>query len=119
MLWGLQKQFQLLCICKTIGETRNPTHTFYFIKSENDYHTNLSWLLECNSYYGELPFGENEYVMKDIINNILNQKVSFYEIETSDKEEQKLNEQFVNIIKMCLNKDAKKRPNVNEIEKLF
>lgn len=72
-----------------------------------------------NLYYGELPFGENEYVMKDIVNNILNQKVSFYEIETSDKEEQKLNEQFVNIIKMCLNKDAKKRPNVNEIEKLF
>lgn len=72
-----------------------------------------------NLYYGELPFGENEYVMKDIINNILNQKVSFYEIETSDKEEQKLNEQFVNIIKMSLNKDAKKRPNVNEIEKLF
>lgn len=25
-----------------------------FIQSENEYHTNLSWLLECNTYYGEL-----------------------------------------------------------------
>lgn len=25
-----------------------------FIQSENEYHTNLSWLLECNSYFGEL-----------------------------------------------------------------
>ncbi len=25
-----------------------------FIQSENEYHTNISWLLECNTYYGEL-----------------------------------------------------------------
>ena len=25
-----------------------------FIQSENEYHTNISWLLECNTYFGEL-----------------------------------------------------------------
>ncbi len=25
-----------------------------FIQSENEYHANISWLLECNTYYGEL-----------------------------------------------------------------
>lgn len=25
-----------------------------FVQSENEYHTNISWLLECNTYFGEL-----------------------------------------------------------------
>lgn len=25
-----------------------------FIQSENEYHTNISWILECNTYFGEL-----------------------------------------------------------------
>ena len=32
----------------------DPKHTTLFIQSENMYHTNLSWILECNSYMGEL-----------------------------------------------------------------
>lgn len=32
----------------------DPKKNTIFIQSENEYHTNLSWLLECNSYYGEL-----------------------------------------------------------------
>lgn len=32
----------------------DPNKNTIFIQSENLYHTNLSWLLECNSYFGEL-----------------------------------------------------------------
>lgn len=32
----------------------DPQYTTLFIQSENMYHTNLSWVLECNSYMGEL-----------------------------------------------------------------
>ncbi len=32
----------------------DPNKNTIFIQSENPYHTNLSWLLECNTYYGEL-----------------------------------------------------------------
>ena len=32
----------------------DPKKNKIFIQSENEYHTNVSWLLECNSYYGEL-----------------------------------------------------------------
>ena len=32
----------------------NPKQNTIFIQSENIYHANVSWLLECNTYYGEL-----------------------------------------------------------------
>lgn len=32
----------------------DPNKNTIFIQSENPYHANLSWLLECNTYYGEL-----------------------------------------------------------------
>lgn len=32
----------------------DPEYTTLFIQSENMYHANLSWILECNSYIGEL-----------------------------------------------------------------
>ena len=32
----------------------DPKHTSLFIQSENKYHANLSWVLECNTYIGEL-----------------------------------------------------------------
>ncbi len=32
----------------------DPEYTTLFLQSENMYHTNLSWILECNSYMGEL-----------------------------------------------------------------
>ena len=32
----------------------DPTKNTIFIQSENPYHANVSWLLECNTYYGEL-----------------------------------------------------------------
>ena len=32
----------------------DPNKNTIFIQSENEYHTNLSWILECNTYYGEL-----------------------------------------------------------------
>ena len=32
----------------------DPKYTTLFIQSENVYHANLSWVLECNSYMGEL-----------------------------------------------------------------
>lgn len=32
----------------------NPNKNTIFIQSENTYHANMSWLLECNTYYGEL-----------------------------------------------------------------
>ena len=32
----------------------DPNKTSIFIQSENPYHANLSWILECNSYMGEL-----------------------------------------------------------------
>ena len=32
----------------------NPEKNTIFIQSENEYHTNISWLLECNAYFGEL-----------------------------------------------------------------
>lgn len=32
----------------------DPNKNTIFIQSENPYHTNLSWMLECNSYFGEL-----------------------------------------------------------------
>ncbi len=31
-----------------------PEKNTIFIQSENEYHANLSWLLECNTYFGEL-----------------------------------------------------------------
>ena len=32
----------------------DPNKNTIFIQSENEYHTNLSWLLECHTYFGEL-----------------------------------------------------------------
>jgi len=32
----------------------DPNKNTIFIQSENPYHANLSWILECNAYYGEL-----------------------------------------------------------------
>lgn len=32
----------------------DPEKNTIFIQSENEFHTNISWLLECNSYFGEL-----------------------------------------------------------------
>ena len=32
----------------------NPEKNTIFIQSENEYHANVSWLLECNTYFGEL-----------------------------------------------------------------
>ena len=32
----------------------NPDKNTIFVQSDNLYHTNLSWILECNSYFGEL-----------------------------------------------------------------
>ena len=32
----------------------DPNKNKIFLQSENVYHANISWLLECNSYYGEL-----------------------------------------------------------------
>jgi tryptophanyl-tRNA synthetase len=32
----------------------DPSKNKIFLQSENIYHTNISWMLECNTYYGEL-----------------------------------------------------------------
>ena len=32
----------------------DPNKNTIFIQSENEYHTNVSWMLECNTYFGEL-----------------------------------------------------------------
>jgi len=32
----------------------DPNKNKIFIQSENEYHANLSWMLECNTYFGEL-----------------------------------------------------------------
>ena len=32
----------------------DPSKNTIFVQSENEYHANLSWILECNSYFGEL-----------------------------------------------------------------
>ena len=32
----------------------DPKKNKIYIQSENEYHANISWLLECNTYYGEL-----------------------------------------------------------------
>ncbi len=32
----------------------DPKKNTIFVQSQNEYHANLSWILECNTYYGEL-----------------------------------------------------------------
>ena len=32
----------------------DPNKNTIYIQSENEYHTNLAWILECNTYFGEL-----------------------------------------------------------------
>ena len=32
----------------------DPEKNIIFIQSENEYHANISWILECNAYFGEL-----------------------------------------------------------------
>ena len=32
----------------------DPKKNVIFVQSENEYHTNLSWILECHTYFGEL-----------------------------------------------------------------
>lgn len=32
----------------------DPKKNIIFLQSENEYHANISWILECNTYYGEL-----------------------------------------------------------------
>lgn len=32
----------------------DPDKNVIFVQSENEYHANISWLLECNTYFGEL-----------------------------------------------------------------
>jgi len=49
----LRKKIQsLIAIYLACG--LDPKHTSLFIQSENKYHANLSWILECNTYIGEL-----------------------------------------------------------------
>lgn len=42
----------LLALYLACGIDKDKNHIFY--QSENIYHANISWLLECNTYYGEL-----------------------------------------------------------------
>ena len=72
-----------------------------------------------NIYYGELPFGQNENMLIEIINDIKNRKLRFYEIEMVNQDEQSKSELLLNIIKKCLDKDAKKRPTAKDIMKLL
>ena len=44
------KSLVALYLACGIDEKKN----IIFIQSENEYHANLSWLLECNAYFGEL-----------------------------------------------------------------
>ncbi|MEG0826038.1 MAG: tryptophan--tRNA ligase [Bacilli bacterium] len=46
---NIQSLLALYLACG-IDSTKNKI----FIQSENEYHTNISWLLECNTYFGEL-----------------------------------------------------------------
>ena len=32
----------------------DPDKNLIFLQSENEYHANISWMLECNTYFGEL-----------------------------------------------------------------
>lgn len=32
----------------------SPKENIIFLQSDNEYHANISWMLECNTYYGEL-----------------------------------------------------------------
>lgn len=32
----------------------SPEENIIFLQSDNEYHANISWMLECNTYYGEL-----------------------------------------------------------------
>lgn len=32
----------------------DPSKNMIFLQSENEYHANISWMLECNTYFGEL-----------------------------------------------------------------
>lgn len=42
----------LIALYLACGIDPNKNHIFF--QSENEFHTNISWLLECNTYYGEL-----------------------------------------------------------------
>lgn len=42
----------LVALYLACGIDKDKNHIFY--QSENIYHANISWLLECNTYYGEL-----------------------------------------------------------------
>jgi len=47
-----EKTRSLLAIYLACGI--EPEKVTVFVQSQNEYHANVSWMLECNSYYGEL-----------------------------------------------------------------
>ena len=70
-------------------------------------------------FYGELPFGKNNYLINRVINNIIYKRLIFEEIESKNQEEKQINQKFVEIIKMCLIRDEKKRPTAKDIVRLL
>lgn len=47
-----EKTRSLLSIYLACG--MDPAKVTIFVQSQNEYHANVSWMLECNTYYGEL-----------------------------------------------------------------
>ena len=88
---GLRKNIRSLIalyLACGIDEKKNKI----FLQSENEYHSNVSWLLECTTYYGELSRmtqfkdkkSKNENFTAITIGTIGNETISFLG-EKSDK----------------------------------
>ena len=70
-------------------------------------------------FYGENPFSKHGEDIKEVVNNIFNLRLNYFKSKSDNTSETKMQDDIIQVIKMCLVRDVKRRCNPIEIKKVF